>query len=340
MRGLLGAGKVLLAKYGRVDIQFDQPFDLKEALGDVAPDDEEAFRAAVRRVSHRIVYGIARATSVTPSALWSSVLLAPGKRGVAVAEARAGIALLEARARQAGARFTEAFERDRDVALDRALEMLISAGHVTRRDDLLLVPEDRRPQLEYYKNNAVNWYVAESLLSRTLLSWSPGAPVRVAELRSLTLDLSRLFKREFVYRVDASFDTIFDETLAGMAREGWLKVSEDQAAVTEEGREPLAMLAGLCTNFVESYAAAASALGAARVAMAPRDLAKSALQAAERMYLKGEISRREAVSRVTIGNALDYFEERGILTRSEGKLTLSADEDPSRLTQSIKLFLR
>ncbi|HJZ88095.1 MAG TPA: 1-acyl-sn-glycerol-3-phosphate acyltransferase [Polyangia bacterium] len=343
VRGLLGAGGVLLARYGRVDIQFDQPFDLNEALGGVDPGDDRAMRAAVRRVSHRIVYGIARATAITPSALWASALLAPGTRGVARADAERSIALLEARARRAGARFTEPFERDRAAALERALELLVAAKHVTRKDDLLLLAEERRPPLDYYKNNALNWFVAEALLARALLALAEraegGRAAREA-LRSRTLELSRLLKLEFVYRVGASFEVIFEETLAGLVEAGFIKHEGDAVLVGPGGGAPLELLGGLCENFIESYWAVASALGAAAERpIGRKELERAALQAAERMYLRGEIKRREAVARTTLANALDYFKDTRVLTEEQGKLRLSAPEAAATLADGVRWFL-
>src|SRR5262245_62681601 len=50
--GLLRARKVLTSRYGRVDIQFDESFDLIEALGAVKQESE---RDAVRCVMHGIM---------------------------------------------------------------------------------------------------------------------------------------------------------------------------------------------------------------------------------------------------------------------------------------------
>src|SRR5262249_55366447 len=140
--GLLGARKVLTRRYGRVDIQFDEPFDLIDALGEV-PDDA-ALRAAVRRVSHRIMYGITRVTAVSPSALWAAALLAPGTRAVSREAADQAMALLEQRARRAGARFPAPFEHDRAAAVARAFDLFTAARDVVVKGDLIVVPEDRR----------------------------------------------------------------------------------------------------------------------------------------------------------------------------------------------------
>ena len=330
--GLLGARKVLTRRYGRVDIQFDEPFDLIDALGDTT--DERAMRAAVRRVSHRIMYGITRAIAVGPSSLWAAALLAPGTRGVSREQAEKSMALLEQRARRAGARFPAPFEHDRAAALARAFDLFTSGRDVSVKDDLIVVPEDRRSRLDYYKNNSLNWWVAEAVLA--MAARSLGGNGALEELHARTLELSRLLKLEFVYRVGATFETIFTETLAGMVDAGWFT---KEGTITEAGKEPAALLAGLVRNFVETYGAAAQAIAKMTRPTPQKELLKSAMETAERMFLQGQLSRREAVSKTTLGNAIDYFKESEMLVEVSGKLELARPKDAQTLVDRIKILL-
>src|SRR5439155_11035019 len=90
VKGLLKATKVLGARYGRLNIQFDEPFSLGDTLREAgamvawneeenwivpAPLDSPQRRHATLRLAHRIVYGINRETAVTPTALAAAALL-------------------------------------------------------------------------------------------------------------------------------------------------------------------------------------------------------------------------------------------------------------------------
>jgi hypothetical protein len=48
------------------------------------------------------------------------------------------------------------------------------------------------------------------------------------------------------------------------------------------------------------------------------------MTAGERMFLAGEIARREAVSSPMLENAYASFNDQGYVSRSEGKLALTA----------------
>jgi len=90
-----------------------------------------------------------------------------------------------------------------------------------------------------------------------------------------------------------------------------------------EGRERASLHARMVRNFVEGYRVAARALASLlKGPLAPKDLAKRAITAGERMFLAGEVELREAVSRPVIENAFLAFVDQGYLARTDGKYVL------------------
>ena len=78
--------------------------------------------------------------------------------------------------------------------------------------------------------------------------------------------------------------------------------------------------ARLLENFVEGYRVAARGLVALlKGPLTLKDAARRAITTGERMFLAGEIERREAVSRPIIENAYAAFVDQGYLSRSDGK---------------------
>src|SRR5262249_53765508 len=91
-----------------------------------------------------------------------------------------------------------------------------------------------------------------------------------------------------------------------------------------EARARITLYAGVLESFVEGYRVAARGLGAlVRGPMALKDLVKRALTTGQRMFLAGEIQRREAVSRPVLENAYAAFVDQGYVTRTDGKLALA-----------------
>jgi glycerol-3-phosphate O-acyltransferase len=208
---------------------------------------------------------------------------------------------------------------------------------------IYVVPPDARMSLDLAKNVVIHFFAPRALIATAILAnpdgagalsgrLGGGAPLAQGTVRERVLALSRLFKYEFTFRADAPFETIFDEEVAAMEQDGELarivqKPSEGAGAILpkgEEGRDAVALYARLIDNFLEGYQVAARGLAALlRGPLAQRDLVKRAIPTGERMFLAGEIARREAVSRPMLENAYASFVDQGYLSRKEGKLALT-----------------
>jgi glycerol-3-phosphate O-acyltransferase len=349
--GLLKATRVLWGDYGRLNIQFDEPFELGSALRDygamVAWDesaniaiaaDEEQRRAAVTRLAHRIVYGINRVTAVTPTALAAAALLGTGRRGIARKSLIAKAEFLIGRARAVGGRLSEAVVNGRGGlnldALDRTLDLLQRDGDLEVRsgtgslagreatrpiDEIYTVPDERRPRLAYYRNNALHLFVSDALIALAL----EGAPLPRPELRARTLKLSRLLKLEFTYRVGETFEQIFDQQLAGLIAAR--AVADEAGTLRAADADRVSLLAGQVRDFVESYWIVARALESLAAPVGDKDLVKRIADLGEKLFFTGEISRREACARANYQNAVAYFRERKLLVEESGKLRVAGD---------------
>ena len=76
-------------------------------------------------------------------------------------------------------------------------------------------------------------------------------------------------------------------------------------------------------NFIEAYfIVLRSLLVLVREPMTEKELLKVALATGQRMYLAGEVERREAVSKFVMENAIATYVEQGILKLSGGEIRL------------------
>lgn len=372
VKGLLKATKVLGARYGRLNIQFDDPMPFGATLrefGAMAAWDEEqnivvaaekdAWQAATLRLAHRIVYGINRVTAVTPTALTACALLATGRRGIVRREFLAQAEFLMQRARLGGGRLSAAVVDETGAldteALDRALDLLARDGDVEVRagggsgaydvksgrplDEIYTVPDERRPRLAYYRNNAIHLYVADGLVALALASGAKHGLVSLEALRTRTLALSRLLKLEFTYRVGETFEAIFDQTLAGLKSSGLVVEDAGGVHAAPSKSTQLAILAGQIHDFVESYYIAARALETVTAPVSDKDLARRIQELGEKMFFTGEVRRREACLRASYTNAIAYFRERGLLVEKDKKLSLAAGIDPRKTAIEIEDLL-
>ena len=132
------------------------------------------------------------------------------------------------------------------------------------------------------------------------------AAVPRATLEERVHTLSRLFKFEFMFRADTSFESIFAETLSDMVAAGELALSTANGAVTFgaghdglDGRGWIQLLRLRRAHLPRGLPGRGARSGRACVKgpLSQKDLVKRALRVGERMFLGGEIERSEAVSR-------------------------------------------
>jgi glycerol-3-phosphate O-acyltransferase len=342
VRGLVQSMDVMVGRYGRLSVQFGRPLSLADALLDVdaasKPDDLARMspprrRAVISRLAYRVMNEINAVTAVTPGSLVAATLLSHDKRGLQHSELVATCELLASMLRRFGARFSPSLADEREpggirpAALADAIEMFSRAGHVEVRrvgDEVIyVVPAEARLSLDLAKNVIIHFFASRALIATALLA-QPGAPLAYATVRERVQALSRLFKFELTFRADAPFDRIFEQEVAAMEADGEIarvELKPGEGAVglvptSDRGREQVELYGRLLVNVLEGYRVAARGLNALlRGALPPKDLASKAITTGEKMFLAGEITRREAVSRPLLENAYASFVDQGYLSR-------------------------
>jgi glycerol-3-phosphate O-acyltransferase len=343
-------------------------------------------RALVTRLAYRVMNEINRVTAITPSALVAAALLTHGRRGISHVDLVAACERLARILRGYEARFTpslaspsaaaaEPFDAGsppssdsrrpilRHGAIREACELFHRAGHVETHqpgvpvgekragprpgpEAVYVVPDVARLSLDISKNLMVHFFVTRAMIATPLHAVAPHSLTR-SVLAERAQSLSRLFKHEFQFRADATFETIFAETVAAMCGDGEIETdppgrSDESASIRlaqgGEGRERARLHVRMIQSFVEGYRIAARACAVLlKGPLAPKDLAKRAIATGERMFLAGEIACREAVSRPVIDNAFLAFVDQGYLGRHDGKYVLPesyASADAVRVIES------
>jgi glycerol-3-phosphate O-acyltransferase len=353
--GLFRAAESAHGRYGKLNVQFGELLTLdgvQKELGEAKrPETPAKRRALVTRLAYRVMNEINRVTAVTPSALVAAALLTHGKRGIPHGELVARCERLATILRGKGARFTPTLLVSSDPfvlrreAIREACELFFRAGHLEAHrpgqpvgdakraarpgpDAVYVVPDVERLSLDLSKNLVVHFFVSRATIAAPLFAAEAAGDAALDPnlLAARVQALSRLFKYEFQFRADATFETIFHETLDAMERDG--EIARDASGHVclprdGEGRERALVHARMIRSFIEGYRVAARALSALlKGGLSPKDLTKRAMATGERMFLAGEIEAREAVMRPIVENALLAFHDQGYLGRDEGDYVL------------------
>ncbi|HUM10179.1 MAG TPA: 1-acyl-sn-glycerol-3-phosphate acyltransferase [Myxococcaceae bacterium] len=342
---LILAPKILLRRYGTIHLRFDEPVLLREfmqgrGLSDPAALTEEEKRGLVRALGHRIMWGIARVSTVTPHALVSTALLAHPGRGLPASVLGARVEALRRMLLEDGATLstglgdaptdTTVAGPVREAVLGFIEDKLIRTEQA-KGETVYLPVDERRVQLAYYKNTILNLVAPRALVACAVLRGVLDSSLE--SVRTKALFLSRLFKLEFIYRVGAPFEIIFAETVDRLVGAGLLDskggtlVPRDAQARTELG-----FLADVIRDYLQSYLLAGLALeDLATGPMDRRSFVRAALETGRMEFLQGRIDATEALSRTTLENALAWLLEQEMVAERERRLVLgSAAERPEQ----------
>ena len=337
---LIKSSSILRSKWGRLYVQFGEIIDFDEfqaetiersggelsSMDDITPEQQ---RNAVRALAHKVMYSINEVTVVTPAALVSMALLSHQKRGMTRAALLSACEDLLATLDIMHARIAHQLRigegRIREDTIDEALHLFLDArliiAHDTGPEPIYTIHSERRIALEYYQNTIIHFFVPRALISAALLvdteEW-----VDIARLNDRVQQLSRVFKHEFMYRTDATFDEIFQDALRDMVTDGEVEVRDGYAQATEGAmRLRLARYAAMLQTFFESYLLALR--GAEIVLDGPipkKDWYKRTLALGQQMYLAGEIERRESLSKLKLETALKALQDYRLIQVNDDTL--------------------
>lgn len=361
--GLLRSSRVLRSRYGRLYVQFGQVFDLRELLEEAArlrgepksnlwslkPSER---RALIQRIAHRVTYEINRVTTVTPAALVGTALMSHRKRGMTHAELVQRAGELLGALERAGARIARPIVQEGEPrkiceeALAQTIALFTDARLLeTQKVDgerIYSVPEGRRLALEYHKNTTLHFFVPSALIA-TALTLQNGGPLEEATLRERVARLSRLFKYEFMYRADATFDEIFDDALGTMIDAGEVERGKGGLKAVEGSLIPV--YATMLQTYFESYRLAVRALAnfPKDRSVRTKDWLRQTLALGQKMYLAGELELRESISRPKLENALFALKDFGFVKLSRDTIeagpALADDEALAAFERRLAKYL-
>lgn len=346
---LLKTSAVLRSRYGRVYVEFGQPIDLGDFLGESAarasavPRDTDLART-VRRLAYAIVHGINDATAVTPSAIAALVLLNDPGDSISDARLLGQAAFVLCMLRDRGARLSRTLRDamgqlacDNVITIESAMGPSLREAVALFEDDRLVtsaghedgtggwaVPRHRRAALAYYRNSILHFFVPEAVLATALALVRADeapclkdkcVPIPHEDLVERVRFLSRLFKYEFCFEARDQLAVVLERTLVSFEERNWIRRSAEGIEATGPPPAPgFEFLRALLLPTLESYRLAADAMlesGAEWVEH--RTLVGRALQLGRQKLRDNALRHPEAIARPTVETAIRLLSEWQLL---------------------------
>ena len=332
-RQIIRARRLLKRRYGKIYIRFNHPFSLNEYLSQIDPSVKDTHR----NLAFHLVRSINAISLVTPLSLIATAILANHRRGFYLSELAETVDIL--------LRFLKRYDvpvastlTDPSKAVKETLSLLISQKVVDFLEDakgeeetFYYVDEDKKIELEYYKNSIIHFFIPHSLVAISLLT---GAE-EVKDIELIISDyafLKNLFKNEFVFDDEESLQEKVISLTGYFLDATFLSRSEENGGykITKLGFNKLPIWAALTKTFLESYWIAVKSISQQQNKGGKReDLLKSMNYLGRRFHKLGVIDHIGALSELNFKNAMNFI-NKDIL-----KVKISSEEDNSHALERL-----
>jgi len=308
---LLRARSVLSRRFGRAYLRVGAPL---QCTDDFTGDGDRVGRAIVHRIGQVVV--------LLPTALVAMALLAHHTRAITHVDLVARIGRLDALMHRLDVQRAASLTRF-EPAIAQALQRFADAGHieaVQHGDDRVWdVSPDARLSLDFHKNQILHLLAPAGLAAAALRAWS-GPPPAPSDLLPAFRALLHVWHREFILDPDRAPEALLADGLDLLA--------SHQAIPTAAGPltprpDRIGEVFAMFSPLLESYTLVLR--HGARPATTRDALARALQEDGDAGRLPDRISRPEALSLVTLKNAIARFTDLGVFqVDTRGRLTLDS----------------
>ena len=182
-------------------------------------------------------------------------------------------------------------------------------------DTLFRINENKRPILEYYKNNCISFFIPPAFTALSILE-KDAFEFTVDDLCVNYGFLQELFQNEFTYDGNKPDRRLIRQSLTAFAQDDMLVLppeNNDRYKVTPTGLKKLRLYSDFLKSYFESYWVALNYfMQSSQNSIDPKERFKKVQGLGNRMYKRNEIELKESLSKVNFDNAVTFYLSNGI----------------------------
>jgi glycerol-3-phosphate O-acyltransferase len=328
LRQVIEARKFLKKRYGKIYIQFHNPISLNGLLKRndqrLAQMDSMRHNELCRNIGHRVLHAIGNSAVVTPHGLVASAILnCAGEKF----SADSLMPIVETYLRYLAtrkAKLADTLIYDNYHAIQQALISYVQRKFIEplpgdkdkeASEITYVVKINKRPNLEYYKNNCVGFFIPAAFTALAILE-ADSFRFSSADLQTRYASLQDFFKYEFSYDTDQSVDGYIKQSLGSLIDEGILTSQHkpaDTYHLTPSGLRKLKLYSIFLKSYFESYWIVLNFfMKNPQKSVKTKDRLKKIEDTGDLMFKRKEIERKEALNSISYKNAVQFFTSRGV----------------------------
>ena len=320
---IIKARRFLKRRHGKVYLRFGEPFSLNEYLSLTQPSPNEVHR----KLAFHLIQAINQVTLVTPLSLIATAILTKHHRGFLYSELFQTVETL--------LRFLKRHEfpvasslADPSKAVQETLSILMNwkitavlEGAEGEEEPFYYVEEDKKIELEYYKNNIIHFFILHAFVATSLLSGKEEIKYPESVISECTF-LKNLFASEFVFDEEEVLTARVSLAIDYFLEAGFLSKAGVNGGykITKSGFDKLPIWAALAKTFLESYWIAVRSMIQQKNKKAKKeDFLKQMSYLGRRYHKLGIVDHIGSLSRLNFTNAIGYIDKE-IMKSPEGTL--------------------
>jgi len=325
LKQVIKARKALKARNGKVYVNFSDPISLKDYLNEnqigIRKLSKDALKSFCDRLGLQFLNSINNVSVVTPHGVMAGALLNLSRKRFAKDLLNACLDTYMVHLEVTGVMLADTLKKDPKNAFDQVLENFIDRKFIEgtaknnpdaskRESTLFKISENKRPSLDYYKNNCIIFFIPAAYTALSILA-TDSFQFTSSALRSEYTFLQRLFFNEFAFDADKTPEFFVRKTLKAFIDDGMIlphQTLPDSYNLTSSGFRKLKFFAGFLATFLESYLIVLTFFTRyPKDSIDTKDRLKKIQSMGSRMHKRREIERIESISKISFNNAVSYF---------------------------------
>ncbi|MBN2061543.1 MAG: 1-acyl-sn-glycerol-3-phosphate acyltransferase [Deltaproteobacteria bacterium] len=316
IKQVIKAGRFLKKRYGKIYIGFNEPFSLREYLSGTGKIE----RNVPRDLALYMVKAINEVSVVTPLSLVSTAILTAHRRGFNISWLMETIGIYMDFLKREKAPIANSLN-DPDSAVQDTISLLMNLKIVNFMEDapgdeeiFYYVEDERKMELEYYKNNIIHFFIHHSFVATSFLTGKDEAKEKSSVIADYMF-LKYCMENEFVFYDDKDVDEKIHLIIEYFQGLGYLSyASLDKGyKLTKLGFEKFPMWAAFARTFIESYWIAAQVIcNQKQNPLKGANLLKSITYMGKRFHKMGIVDHVGALSQINFQNAVNCINKKAL----------------------------
>jgi len=337
LKNVIKARKFLKRKYGKIYLNFHEPFSLKEYLTQkekqssipAVADDKTVYT----EFGKKLIGAINQVSLITPHAVIASAILNCGQKRFDYNQLMEQVDTYMTYLLSQDARLADTLILDRNNTFKQVLEAFTQSKMIEKStsefsksaiaNPLFKVIEAKRPGLDYYKNNGIISFIPAAFTALAILK-SDAFQFSSVDIHVSYKFLQEFFENEFIFDPDQPVEYLVRKNLKAFIDDAIIMPHQtlpDTYNLTSAGYRKLNLYAAFLVPYFESYWIVLNFYMkyTQKSILETKDYIKKIQSLGNRMYKRKEVERKEALSKVNYKNAVTFFTSHGLTEAEKDK---------------------